>query len=123
MILITNNNSAIILKPSKQPLDLPSPFISTETAAILSCWFNTILFMRRDQFYAFSFEALIQRITVIGFVCNQLLRRLFHMFSFKRFFCKSDFMRASTGHVHRDRKTRAVCHCHELRTFAPLGLS
>jgi hypothetical protein len=32
-------------------------------------------------------------------------------------------MRASTGHVHRDRKTKAVCHCHELRTFAPLGLS
>jgi hypothetical protein len=32
-------------------------------------------------------------------------------------------MRASKPRVDGDRKTRAVCHCHELRTFAPLGLS
>jgi hypothetical protein len=30
-------------------------------------------------------------------------------------------MRRSTGHVDGDRKTSAVCHCHELRTLAPLG--
>jgi hypothetical protein len=32
-------------------------------------------------------------------------------------------MRRSTFQVNGDRKTRAVCHCHDLRTFAPLGLS
>jgi hypothetical protein len=32
-------------------------------------------------------------------------------------------MRRSRLCVDGDRKTSAVCHCHELRTFAPLGLS
>jgi hypothetical protein len=36
---------------------------------------------------------------------------------------KSDFMRLSTFRVNGDRKTKAVCHCHEFRTLAPLGLS
>src|ERR687888_788636 len=29
----------------------------------------------------------------------------------------------STSNGYGDRKTSAVCHCHDLRTFAPLGLS
>jgi hypothetical protein len=32
-------------------------------------------------------------------------------------------MRRSRRRVNGDRKTKAVCHRHELRTFAPLGLS
>jgi hypothetical protein len=36
---------------------------------------------------------------------------------------KPDFMRRSILRVDGERKTRAVCHCHELRTLAPLGLS
>jgi hypothetical protein len=32
-------------------------------------------------------------------------------------------MRASRRRVDGERKTRAICHRHELRTFAPLGLS
>jgi hypothetical protein len=34
-----------------------------------------------------------------------------------------DFMRTSRLCVDGERKTSAVCHCQELRTFAPLGLS
>lgn len=123
MILITNSNSAVILKPGKQALNLPAAFIPTKATAILRCWFNTVFFMRRNQFYTLSSKALIQRIAVIRLISNQLFRGFSYVFSLKCFFRKSDFMRASTGHVHRDRKTRAVCHCHEFRTFAPLGLS
>ncbi len=36
---------------------------------------------------------------------------------------KSDFMRRSTCCVNGERKTKAICHCHEFRTFAPLGCS
>jgi len=32
-------------------------------------------------------------------------------------------MRRSTANGYGDRKTRAVCHCHDLCTFAPLGFS
>lgn len=32
-------------------------------------------------------------------------------------------MRTSTCCAYGDRKTSTVCHCHEFRTFAPLGLS
>jgi hypothetical protein len=32
-------------------------------------------------------------------------------------------MRRSRRRVDGDRKTSRVCHCHELRTLAPLGLS
>ena len=34
---------------------------------------------------------------------------------------KVDFMRTSRRRVNRDRKTIAVCHRHEIRTFAPLA--
>ena len=36
---------------------------------------------------------------------------------------KGDFMRRSRRRVDGERKTSAVCQRHELRTFAPLGLS
>jgi hypothetical protein len=36
---------------------------------------------------------------------------------------KGDFMRASRIRVQGEWKTRSVCNNHELRTFAPLGLS
>jgi hypothetical protein len=36
---------------------------------------------------------------------------------------KGDFMRTSRRRVHGDRSASAVCHCHELRTLAPLGLA
>ncbi|MDQ3063765.1 MAG: hypothetical protein M3R14_13035, partial [Acidobacteriota bacterium] len=34
-----------------------------------------------------------------------------------------DFMRRSRFRKDGERKTKAVCHCHEFRTLAPLGLS
>jgi hypothetical protein len=41
----------------------------------------------------------------------------------KRWGHKGDFMRRSTCNVNGERKTKAVCHGHDLRTLAPLGLS
>lgn len=45
------------------------------------------------------------------------------MASGESWFDKGDFMWASRSRVDGDRKTSAVCHCHELRTLAPLGFS
>jgi len=123
MIFIPNDNTTKILQPSKQTFNLPTASISPEFSSILRGRFNTIFFVRRDQFNSFSFQSLIQRVAVISLISYKFLGRFFDVSSLKRFFDKSDFMRASTGHVHRERKTTAVCHCHELRTFAPLGLS
>ena len=36
---------------------------------------------------------------------------------------RRDLVRRSRGGTSGERKTKTVCHCHELRTFAPLGRS
>ncbi len=52
-----------------------------------------------------------------------MLRPLIGKTLIESFADKCDFMHPSRHHVNGDSKTRAVCHRHELRTFAPLGLS
>jgi hypothetical protein len=63
----------------------------------------------------------IERIGVIGFVPNQPLGERRREAAGEGRLDERDFSRRSTGHVDGERKTSAICHCHDLRTFAPLG--
>lgn len=123
MIFVANDDSSVILYPGKESLNFPAPLVTPEFSAVLCLRFLSISLMRRNQLNSERSQFCIQWVGIIGFIANQL-RRLFNYQSvFECFSNKSDFMWRSTCCVNGERKTKAVCHCHELRTFAPLGLA
>jgi hypothetical protein len=115
-IVMAHNQSPIVLQPSKQTFYLPTSPVASQTPAVLSRSLSPVVSVRSYHLYSLLCQLFIQWVTVIGFISYQMLRPL-----------KCDFMRPSRRRVDGDRKgdrkTRALCHRHELRTFAPLGLS
>ena len=112
-----------ILQPGKQPFDLPSISVASQASAILRTWFLAIEPVRCDQLNSLFTQPLVQGVAVISAVTDQSARAFLCKTSFERAFDQSDFMRRSTFNGYGDRKTSAICHCHELCTLAPLGFS
>lgn len=123
MIFITHYNSPKILQPRKQPLNLPAPFVTSQFSPILRFRSFPVGFVRRNQFDVEFFQRFIQRIRVIRFVADHLFRSLISKALIDDSLDQFDLVRRSRSCVDGERKTSAVCHCHELRTFAPLGFS
>lgn len=123
MIFVAHNNSPKVLQPRKQAFNLPTAFVTPELSAILRFGSLAIDFVRRNQLNIEFFQLFIQRIAVIGFITDYSFRSFvgepFRNSSFGKF----DFVWRSRFCVDGERKTKAVCHCHELRTLAPLGFS
>jgi hypothetical protein len=117
---ISNHDASEILQPGIQSFDLPASLVSHQLAPILCFGLYPVFTMRGDHLDAFFPKDCIQRIAVVGTVSNQSLRFGCDKSRCDSRFHKGDFMRRSTFQVNGDRKTRAVCHCHDLRTFAPL---
>jgi hypothetical protein len=112
-----------VLQPSKQAFNLPTLAITPQRSAILGDRFLAVDLMRCNQLNALLAQPFIQRITIVRSITDQSFRFLFRKPTFESPFDQSDFMRRSTFNGYGDRKTSAICHCHELCTFAPLGLS
>lgn len=123
MIIETNQNPTEILQPRKQPLDFPTPFVTPQLSAVLRFRTLSVRFVRRNHLGFKPRQLFVQRIGIVSFVADQLSRSLVGKARTESLFDKSDFMRRSRLRVDGERKTKAVCHCHELRTLAPLGLS
>ena len=123
MIIETNQNPTEILQPRKQALDFPASFVTAKFSPVLRFGALSIGFMRRDQLGFKLGEPLIQQVRIISFVADQLFRSSVGKARTKSLLEKSDFMRRSRVCVDGDRKTSAICHCHEFRTLAPLGFS
>lgn len=114
-----NQDAPIILEPCKQSLNFPAPTITVEFPSILGLLLLSVRAMGRNQFHSIFSQLLVQRIAVIRLVTNQTLGQLFGEHGVQSRFYKGDLMRRSTANGYGDRKTRAVCHCHDLCTFAP----
>ena len=123
MIIETNQNSTKILQPCKKALDLPASFVAAKFSSVLRSLALSIRFMRRNQLGFKRGEAFIKRIRIISLIANQSNRSHVGKTRKQSLLDKSDFMRRSTFRVDGERKTRAICHCHEFRTFPPLGFS
>src|SRR6202790_3302020 len=107
------------MEPSKQTLDFPATPVATQGAAVLRDGFAAVPAVRRDQLDAQIFAyPLIQRIAVVGFIADQSLRCFAEEAPLERGFDERGFIRRSADHVHGDRKTMAVCDCHDFAAFA-----
>ena len=118
-----HRNPSEVLKPSEQALNLPSSLVAPQRSAVLRRGFLSVRLVRCNHLDASFSQLFIQRVRVISFIANQSLRLLIGKNLSESFSDKGDFMRRSRRRVDGERKTSAVCHRHELRTFAPLGLS
>lgn len=80
--------------------------------------------VRRDELdTALFFQPLVKRVAVVGFVAQEPQRRARSQELVKRRFDQCDFMWRSTANPDGDRKTMAVCDCHDLAPFSPLSLT
>lgn len=123
MIFVTHNYSPKVLQPRKQSLDFPPSFIAAQNSAVLCFGAFAVRFVRRNQLDVQLFQLFVKRIRVIRFIADYSVRSLISKSFGNSSLDKFDFVRRSTRRVNGERKTKAVCHCHEFRTFAPLGLS
>src|SRR5215213_9461393 len=105
MIFVTHNYSPKVLQPRKQALDFPASLVTAQFSSVL------------------CFQLFIQRIRVIRFISDYFSRSLVGEAFGNCSLDKFDLVRRSRFCVDGERKTKAVCHCHEFRTLAPLGLS
>jgi hypothetical protein len=120
---MTDLNPSKILQPGKQAFDFPTSFVSSQDTTILGSRLLAVGFVRSDQLNPLFLETRIQRVTVVGSVTNQSLGHFFGEPFVQGAFDQFHFMRRSTSNGYGERKTSAICHCHELCTFAPLGFS
>jgi len=119
VILPADDNATIIMEPSKQTLDLPATTVAAQHAAVLRDGSAAVPAVRRDQFHMEMFAyPLIQRIAVVRFIADQSLRCFAEESPLERGFDERGFIRRSADHVHGDRKTMAVCDCHDFAAFA-----
>ena len=120
-MFVSNHQPSKVLQPGKKSFNFPSTPIAPQFSAILSRRLFTIRAMRRNHFNSFFSKSLIERVTIICLVANQQIRNFFNKPFFERLLYQFDLMWVSTRDAYGDRKTSTVCHCHELRTLAPLG--
>jgi len=120
---MARQDAAKVLQPGKEPLDLPAALVATQCPTVLRGGADSIGSVRRDQLDSLLLKLGIKFIAVVGFIPDQSFRDIGNKPVFNSIRDKGDFMWRSRCNVYGDRKTIAVCHSHDLRTFAPLGLS
>src|SRR5215208_2342713 len=120
---MTNLNPSKVLQPGKQAFHFPTSFVSAQDSTILGSRLLAIGLVRSDHLDALFLQSFIERIAIIGSITDQSFRFFFGESLFHGLFHQLHFMRRSTSNEYGERKTSAICHCHELCTFAPLGFS
>ena len=123
VILMAAEDTAKVLQPSEQPLDLPAPFVAAQGPTVLGRRLDPIAAVRGDQLDTLLLKRGVQFVAVTGFVANHSFRGIGDKPVLESIRDKGDFMRRSRCNVYGDRKTISVCYSHDLRTFAPLGCS
>jgi hypothetical protein len=111
------------MHPSEQSFHAPATNIASQGPSILGFGFDTIITMGRDYFDTILLKFAIERIRVIRSITNESSGSRSKEAALESLSNKGDFMWRSRRKVYGERKTSAVCHCHELRALAPLGFS
>lgn len=123
VIFITNDKTTEVVHPSEQAFDAPSFSVAPQGPAILGLSLGSVEAVRSNYFDTILLKFAIKRIRVIRSITNESLGSSVKEATVESLSNKGDFMWRSRRKVYGERKTRAVCHCHELRPLAPLGFS
>ena len=122
MIFVSNNEPSEVVKPCEQSLHFPASSVSSKLPAVLRSILATISSVGSNHYNAaFCPKLSVKTVTVIGLVTDQARRVIGNELSVEGFFYESNFMRRSTFDPNGDRKTSAVCNCHDLGPLATLG--
>lgn len=123
VILVPRDQSPEVLEPRKQPLDVPPAVVAPQRPAVLCGWPAPVAAVRGDQSDpALGLQAVIQGIAVIRLVTNQSGGDGGREACVEGRVDQRDFVGRSARDADGERKTSAVCHCHDLGPFAPLGV-
>lgn len=118
MTFPTHHQASEVLQPGEEPLDFPASLVTPEFLPILAVRSCAISTVRCDQLDSVRGQLIVQSITVISLIANQSFRLLGHEAVLDRNRNEFLLMRRSTPNPEGDRKTMAVCDCHELAPFA-----
>src|SRR5690242_11909547 len=123
MPFVPDIQPAKVAQPSEQSLDLPAPFVAAQRTSILRLRSLASAPVRSNQLDTLPGEQAIHRVGIIRSVANQPFGDCLDKAGVDGGGNEDDFMMRSRLGTNGERKTSAVCHCHDLRTFAPLGFS
>ena len=121
VILVTNNKTAEVMQPSEETFNAPSFSIPTQHSSVLRDGLSSVGLVRSYEFDTSLLKVPIERIRVIRSITDESSGSSSKEALLESCSNKGDLMRRSRCKVDGERKTRAVCHCHELGTLAPLG--
>jgi hypothetical protein len=118
VIFPAHDEAAKIMQPGKQAFDLPTAAVATQGATVLGGGFAAVPAVWGDQLHSQgTAQALVQRIAVVGFITDQPRGSFGEKSLSEAGFDEDGFIWSSAGHVHGDRKTMAVCNCHDFAAF------
>ncbi len=123
MVFVASNEAAEIVKPSKESFHAPTSFASPKWSSILSDDFSAFSVWGNQLNPSLLPESLVESIAVIGFVANEPVRQFIDEALVKRLFDEPDFVGRSILNADGERKTSAVCNCHDLGPFTALRLT
>ena len=124
MILVANDKSPEVLKPSEQAFDLPPTFVPTQRSPVLGGRFTSVSSMRSNHLHApLLGQPTVQLVAVVGLVADHACGKLFEETGVQRRIDQGYFMGASAACVNGERKTLSVCKAHDFGAFAAFGLA
>jgi hypothetical protein len=119
MTFPTHQQTPEVLQPCEEPLDFPPAFVTAQFSPVLALPSCPVTTVRGDQLDAVLLgESIDHRVAVISPIANQSFRLVGHEAVRDRSFDELLLMRRSARNPEGDRKTMAVCDCHELAPFA-----
>ena len=120
--LVPRHEAPRVLKPGEEPLHFPAPLIAAEWAPILR-EIDAIGPVRRDELDPTRRKGPVQAVAVIGPVADEASWIIGQKAGVQRLGDESGFVRGRRGDGNGDRKTSAVCDCHDLGPFTALGVA
>ena len=118
MPLIPYGQTTEVTEPCEQSLDFPASSVVPQLVSILGLGFLSVPPVGCNHLDALLSQLCMQQVTVVSSVADDPFGRVGSENPFQGL-----LLRTSTCDAYGDWKTSAVCHCHEVRNFAPLGLS
>jgi hypothetical protein len=103
--------------PREEPFDVPPPTIAPQAATILGLALSPRI-VRGDHLDAVAAQVVVEFVAVVGAVSDELFGKALYETRGERVVDELRFMPLTTRSPHGDRKTIAVCHCHDLGRFA-----